>query len=276
MWTSRRHTMTAVAAATVLVGLAATTAAVATDESAAGAGGSGVGDRDRCALPGPYELPHDGEPANLHARDFSTHIDNAYWPMRVGTIWRYVSAEAEGSKQKIRVVVTDRTKNVGGIRARVVRDVAREHGELAEKTFDFYAQDSGGSIWYLGENTKSYDDGEVSTEGSWQHGVDGGQAGVALPASPTPGCTYRQEYAEDAKDHGAILSLREDIRIAGVAYRDVLTTSDTTPLERYVVEHKFYGQGVGPVLTIEASPGTEREKLVSMQSGPLISVSQSR
>ena len=41
---------------------------------------------------------------------------------------------------------------------------------------------------------------------------------------------------------------------AGVAFRDVLTTSDTTPLERYVVEHKFYGKGVGPVLAIEASP----------------------
>ena len=88
----------AVAAATVLAGLAATTAAVATDESAAGAGGSGLGDRDRCALPGPYELPHDGEPVNLHARDFSTHIDNAYWPMRVGTIWRYVSTDARGQQ----------------------------------------------------------------------------------------------------------------------------------------------------------------------------------
>ena len=46
-----------------------------------------------------------------------------------------------------------------------------EDGELVEDTYDWYAQDKDGNIWYLGEDTKEYENGKVeSTEGSWEAG----------------------------------------------------------------------------------------------------------
>ena len=57
-----------------------------------------------------------------------------------------------------------------------------------EVTKDWYAQDADGNVWYLGEDTKEYENGKVvSTAGSWEHGVDGAYAGIIIPADPEPG-----------------------------------------------------------------------------------------
>ena len=38
-----------------------------------------------------------------------------------------------------------------------------------EDTFDWYAQDSDGNVWYLGEDSREIENGQVvSTEGSWE------------------------------------------------------------------------------------------------------------
>ena len=43
-----------------------------------------------------------------------------------------------------------------------------------ERTDDWYAQDRRGNIWYLGERTIEFaNGGQVSTEGSFEAGVDG-------------------------------------------------------------------------------------------------------
>ncbi len=219
----------------------------------------------RCRLPGPYELPHGRERVHLDPDDFSTRINNVYWPMRPGTTWKYRESTAD-STSRVRVTVTHRTKRLNGVRARVVHDVVRGNGQLIENTYDYYAQDSGGSLWYLGENTKEYENGEVvSTEGSWEYGTDGAQAGILIPARLRPGCHYRQEqYAGEAEDRGAILSTRESVTVPAGTYRDVLTTSDSTPLEPRLLEHKFYAKHVGPVLAVAVSPHSERQVLLDI------------
>ncbi len=219
---------------------------------------------NRCDQPGPYDLPHGSETVDLDPAEFTTDIDNPYWPMTPGNRWVFTETAPDGTRQHIDIVVTRRTRMISGIEARVVHDVATEHGELVENTYDWYAQDSGGTIWYLGEFTREYEDGEVvSTAGSFEHGADGAQAGVAVPAKPTPGCSYRQEYSAGvAEDRGRTLTTKDDIKVRGVRYRDVLSTSDRTPLEPFVLEHKFYASGVGPVEAVEVSPGASREVLV--------------
>ena len=245
----------------------ATAVAVAVCLGATVAGGGDAGaagaTRERCDQPGPYDLPHGARTVDLDPANFTTHIDNPYWPMVPGTRWIYAETDPRGDRQRVRVTVTDRIRVVDGIRARVVHDVVTERGELVENTFDWYAQDSGDTVWYLGEFTREYEDGEVvSSEGSFEHGVDGAQAGVAVPAAPVPGCGYRQEYyAGEAEDRARVLSTRDDIVVHGHRYSDVLSTSDRVPLEPFVLEHKFYARGVGPVLTIEVSPGASREVL---------------
>jgi hypothetical protein len=209
-------------------------------------------------------LPQGDDPAKLDAADFVERIDHPYWPMAPGSTWVY---REDG--QRVEVTVTDRTKEILGVRATVVHDVVTEAGELLEDTYDWYAQDEDGNLWYLGEATKEFENGKVkSTEGSWEAGVDGAEAGVLLPGEPEGGMRYRQEYYEgEAEDVGEVLSLDEWVEVPAGAFDDVLMTKDTTPLEPDVLEHKFYARGVGPVLAIAISGGSGREELVRFTPG---------
>jgi hypothetical protein len=169
------------------------------------------------------------------------------------------------------VTVTDRTKRIAnGIEARVVHDVVSAGGEPVEVTDDWYAQDSAGNLWYLGEDTAEYENGRVSSrEGSFEAGVDGALPGVILPADPQPGQRYRQEYyAGQAEDSGKILSLDATAEVPFGSYTGVLKTEDLNPLAKpQEIENKFYAKGVGPVLTLDVG-GSGREELVAYSAGP--------
>jgi len=197
--------------------------------------------------------------------DFTTRIDNPYWPMSPGSRWVYRETDSQGNEQKVVVTVTNRTKTVAaGITGRVVRDVVTEDGEPVEITDDWYAQDECGNVWYLGEDTTEYENGkQVSKAGSWEAGVDGAQAGIIMQAKPRVGLEYRQEYyAGEAEDAARILSLEEQAEVPAGHFTNVLLTKDFTPLEPRVLEYKLYAKGVGPVLVIAISGGADREELV--------------
>ena len=210
-------------------------------------------------------LPQGGEPAELDPAEFTTRIDNPWWPMRPGARWVYSETDSEGTQAKVEVTVTRRTKQIAnGVEARVVHDVVSEDGELVEVTDDWYAQDADGNIWYLGEDTAEYENGKVvSREGSFEAGVDGAEAGVIMPADPEPGLTYRQEYYEgEAEDRGEIVALDAQAQVPAGHYPQALMTEDTNPLEPKVLEFKFFARGVGPVLAVSVSGGSDREELL--------------
>ena len=194
---------------------------------------------------------------------FVAEITHPYWPMPVGATWTYNEVDAAGTEQRVVVEVTDQTRVIQGITATVVHDQVTEDGELVEDTFDWYAQDAQGNLWYLGEDTKEYEGGVVmSTAGSWEHGVDGALAGIILPASPAPGVAYRQEYyAGEAEDNGQILSVSEFVSVEFGSFEDVVMTRDTTPLEPDILEYKFYAPAVGLVMALSVSPDFAREEL---------------
>jgi hypothetical protein len=82
------------------------------------------------------------------------------------------------------------------------------------------------------------------------------------------GLTYRQEYySGEAEDRGEILSLNEKATVPFGSFEQVLMTKDTTPLDPKVLEHKFYARGVGPVLAVSVSGGSDREELVRFVRG---------
>ena len=160
--------------------------------------------------------------------------------------------------------MTNETKEIMGIEARVVHDLVTEDGDPVEDTYDWYAQDADGNIWYLGEDTKEYENGKVvSTAGSWEAGVDGAQPGVIVPADPEAGMTYREEYyAGEAEDAARVLSVDEQAEVAYGSFDHVLLTKNYTTLEPHVLEHKFYAKEVGPILAMTLSGGSDREELV--------------
>jgi hypothetical protein len=211
------------------------------------------------------DLPQGSEPVDLDPADFTTKIDNPYWPMEPGTKWVYTETDEDG-KHRIVVTVTDKTKQIAnGVEARVVRDVV-SNGEPIEITDDWYAQDSDGNIWYMGENTAEYEKGKLVTRaGSFEAGVDGAQAGIIMPASPEPGQTYRQEYYKGkAEDEGEVLSLDRKAEVPAGYYPDTVLINDLNPLEPKVSELKFFAKGVGPVLAVSVSgEAGDREELLS-------------
>lgn len=213
-------------------------------------------------------LPQDGEPVELDPADFVAEIDNPYWPMAPGTTWVYRETDGEGNEQRVEVTVTDRTRTIQGVEATVVHDVVSEDGEVVEDTFDWFAQDRWGNVWYLGEDTKEYEGGKVSAAGSWEAGVDGAFAGVVMPASPEVGLAYRQEYYEgEAEDAAEMLSVDELAQVPVGHFEHVVVTRDFTPLEPKILELKYYAKGIGPILAIGVSGGSSREELVRFVSG---------
>jgi hypothetical protein len=217
-----------------------------------------------CGGSGGNALPQGSEPVELDPAEFTSEIDNPWLPFRVGGKWVYRETDGEGGEQKVEVTVLDETREIMGIEARVVHDVVTEGGELVEDTFDWYAQDADGNVWYLGEDTKELEDGKVATTaGSWEAGVDGAQPGILVPAEPEDGMVYRQEYyAGEAEDAAEVLSLDEWVEVPFGRFDGALMTKDYTPLEPDVLEHKLYARGVGLVLALAVSGGSGREELV--------------
>lgn len=212
------------------------------------------------------DLPRGSEPVDLNPADFTVEIDNPYWPMKPGERWVYREKDGVGGQFRVVVSVTRRTKRIAnGVEARVVSDVVSEGGEPVEVTEDWYAQDGDGNLWYMGEKTAEYEGGKVvSRAGSWEAGVDGAQAGIAVPADPRPGMSYRQEYyAGKAEDRGEVLSTAEQVEVPFRHFDRALLTKDQTSLEPPVLEYKLYARGVGPVLTLDASGGSGREELIA-------------
>ena len=216
-------------------------------------------------------LPQSDEPFELDPAQFTVDIDNPYWPMQPGTRWTYRELDVDGTQLDVVVTVTSETKTIAnGVEALVVRDTVSRGDEIIEDTFDWYAQDADGAIWYLGEDTAEFENGQVaSTEGSFEAGVDGALAGIAVPADPAPGMVYRQEYsAGQAEDSGEVLSVRELVEVPYGAYDGAMLTRDTNALEPDAAEYKLYAQGVGPVLTLDVSGGSGREELLSVTTVP--------
>jgi hypothetical protein len=138
-------------------------------------------------------------------------------------------------------------------------------GELIEDTEDWYAQDLQGNVWYLGEDSKEYQDGQVvSTAGSWEAGVDGAEAGILMLADPEPGDRYRQEYYEgEAEDMARVHRDDVTVTVPGGTFTGVLQILEWTPLQPGHRAYKYYAPGVGLVLEASAS-GHDRVELVAV------------
>jgi ABC-type Fe3+-hydroxamate transport system substrate-binding protein len=231
----------------------------------AGCGSDSSDDAGSAAVsagPSPVIDPGDGGDyhPDVDPTDFVAGIDNPYLPFTLGSHWTY-QARTEDGLERIEVVVTDQHKRVVGIDAVVVHDTVTVDGELVEDTFDWYAQDRDGNVWYLGEDTHEYEDGKpINSAGAWQAGVDGALPGIVMPAEPEVGMAYRQEYYRgEAEDMGEIIRLGGTITVPVGRFTDLVVTRDWTPLEPDVVEEKTYARGVG---LIAEAKGGERVGLI--------------
>jgi hypothetical protein len=257
---------TRIAAAAVVVAVAALTAGCGSSDEPTAASANGT--TAQTVSSAGVRLPQGAEPVKLDPRDFTTRIDNPWSPMTPGSQWVYTDSEG-GDASRVTITVTDRTQVVAGVTARVVHDIATRGKQVIEDTFDWFAQDRAGNVWYLGEATTAYDNGKPSsTKGSWEAGVAGAQAGIAVPANPTAGLRYRQEYRKGrAEDAAAVLSVDEQVESPYGHFTHALLTKEFTPIEPKALEYKLYAKGVGLVVAVGVSGDNAREELVSYRKG---------
>jgi hypothetical protein len=190
------------------------------------------------------------------------NVDNPYFPLVPGTVLKY--SEKTGSEtSENEITVTRDTKMIMGVKCLVVHDTVTAKGQLKEDTYDWYAQDTHGAVWYFGEATKEFKGKSAfSTKGSWEAGING-LPGIIMPANPVPGKPYRQEYSpKNAEDMGQVVSVGESVTVPAGSFTECVKTKDWSLLEAGS-ENKWYAKGVGVVKT-KSSKG-ETAILVSIK-----------
>ena len=200
------------------------------------------------------------DPAN-----FVSTIDNRYWPLKPGTGYHYKGVRGT-TAQTDDEIVTHQTKQILGVTSTVVRDTVSQHGNPVERTFDYYAQDKQGNVWYMGERALEKQHGRmVVASDSWLSGVKGGQPGIIMPGNPQVGDKYRQEYYPpgQALDEATVLKTDGAVKVPNGSYKHVLVTSEFSPLEPQT-EQKYYVPGLGEAAERVVKGHHEEFQLVSV------------
>jgi hypothetical protein len=196
---------------------------------------------------------------------FVSTVDNPYWPLEPGTGFHYKGVRGT-TPQTDDEIVTNRTKTILGIKATVVRDTVSDPSGPVERTFDYYAQDDEGNVWYMGELSLEKKHGHFAkASDSWLAGVKGGKPGIIMPANPQPGDEYRQEYYPpgQALDEAHVVKLDGKATVPTGSYTGVLVTSEYSPLEPQT-EQKYYVSGLGEVKERVVKGHHEEFKLVKV------------
>jgi hypothetical protein len=218
---------------------------------------------DEGGLPtsGNFDPTTSGEPDLQNSGGFVAEITNPYLAFSPGKIFRYEGETDEGLETHV-VEVTSDTRLVYGVMTTVVHEQAFLDDVLIEDTFDWYAQDAHGTVWYFGEHTVDIPTG--STKGSWEAGIGGASPGIIMLAEPMVGAKYQQEYFPGvAEDQASVISLDASVEVRYGTYTGALDIEEWTPLEPSSREHKFYASDVG--LLLEVSSDGERLELVSIE-----------
>ena len=237
---------------------------------AAACGSSGGGSSATTAAgpsPPPWEM-HGAYAPKVDPANFVATIDNRYFPLIPGTTFHYVGVK-DGARQNDDMAVTHQTRQIAGITATVVRDTVSQGGKAIERTYDWYAQDRQGNVWYLGEDSLERHNGRlVRASDSWETGVNGAKPGIIVSGHPRPGDVYRQEYYPpgEALDQAHVLGLDAHQRVPAGSYRHLLTTEEWSPFEPQM-EQKFYAAGLGEVKEQVVEGGHEEFALVGVTHG---------
>jgi hypothetical protein len=203
------------------------------------------------------------EPVN--PADFVTRVDHSYYPLNPGAVYRYEGTK-DGKPVIDEFVVLQATKLILGVTCTVVRNRTTVNGLLEEDNLDWFAQDKDGNVWYFGEDSKKFDNGVViSTEGSWEAGVNGADPGIIMPSRPKVNQTYLQERAPGtALDMATVLALDAGAELALGPFTNCIITREFSPLHPGKAELTYYAPGIGFILSVNDAGG-ERLELVSVQ-----------
>jgi hypothetical protein len=200
------------------------------------------------------------EPAN-----FVASVNNRYFPLRPGTAFHYRGVRDQAA-QTDDMIVTGKVKYVVGVKCTVVEDTVSENGKPVERTYDWYAQDKQGNVWYMGEDSLELKNGRfVRADDSWEAGVKAAKPGIIMPGRPRAGMVYRQEYYPPggALDQARVLGTSGPMHVPAGSFGTVLVTIEWSPVEPQL-EKKYYAAGVGEIREQVVQGGHEQFQLVKV------------
>jgi len=195
--------------------------------------------------------------------NFVRGVGNPLFPLPLGRRLIYKGRE-DGWPETVITDVTRDHKTILGVPVVVVLDRVFQSGQLTEKTFDWYAQDRQGNVWYFGEDTKEFENGRVvSNAGSFEVGKHGARAGIIMRAHPKLGQITPQEDAPGvAEDKSRILGVDATVTTPYGTVRHCTKTAEFTDLEPNAVEYKFYCPGIGVTRGRDVRGGTAQTELI--------------
>ena len=197
--------------------------------------------------PAPVSGPYN---PSIDPAAFASAVDNRWFPLKPGTTLRYRGVAENGTTPQTDVAtVLRRTKRVQGVDCTVVRDTVTSRGRPVERTYDWYAQDRQGNVWYFGEDSRNFKRGRfVKGTDSWEAGVDGAKPGIIMEGTPRRDDTYRQEYYRGhAEDQARVLGSGGRVKVPYRTFPKTLATVERSRLEPGARERKFYAAGVGEI-----------------------------
>jgi hypothetical protein len=214
--------------------------------------------------PAPVTKPYNPD---IDPAEFGGPIDNPYLPLKPGTVTTFKGVGDDGNTRELNIVrVTRHKKRIMGIDATVVLDKVWAAGRPEERTFDWYAQDSHGNVWYMGEDSFDFEQGHwVRNDGSWTAGVGNGKPGVIMLAHPRRGDAYRQEYSPGhAVDQAKVLGGGGAVTTPFRSFAHTLLTREFSTIDRQF-EKKWYARGIGVIQGDAVTKSKEHSELVSVK-----------
>ena len=207
--------------------------------------------------------------------NFANPKPNPYISLEVGSRQVMAGSGMDEGKPLTEVatqIVTGPGLMLMGVQTMQILDEAIKNGNLVERTFDYYATDNDGNLWYFGEDVTNYryDDAGVFTgtdsKSAWRSGVNGAVPGISIAADPVVGLSLFQEQAEadGAMDYFEVLDTNATVTGPAGTFTGVLKTFEGSTSEPDLREFKFYAKGVGFVRTEEElSEALDNPKMVT-------------
>lgn len=188
-------------------------------------------------------------------------VDNPYYPIVNGQtrVYEARGTDDDGDEfvERFELSGMGAGPELMGVQTTIQRDRAFEDGLLVEDTFDYYAQDDSGNVWYMGEDVTNYvydDDGNLlSTNNSsaWLAGINGALPGYIMPVDLQLDFNYYQEFAiaDNALDEATTNATDLTLSLGIGEFTDVIRMLETNPTGE--LEFKYYAPGIGLVMVEE-------------------------
>lgn len=213
--------------------------------------------------------------------DAGAPIDNAWLPLTPGAQLTFRGSSLdEGERLSHRVVFTisDMVKDVAGVRVVVIWARDFTDGELVEAELAFFAQDTTGIVWHLGEYPEEYEDGEIDKTPAWIEGQEGATAGIQMLASPTVEAPdYAQGFAPPPinwEDRGQVDEVGTQTCVPAGCYEDVVVVEEFELSKPDASQLKFYAPGIGNVRVGWRGDNDEDQEVLKLVEHTMLSPDQ--